>query len=152
MSYRSPFVNVIGSPSNLEALVFFCGPVHSVPCSCFNCVEVVLGSTPSIVSSIPCPMVRSSPLSSYVVVAPAAATFSEALVYSAVTFAASEEALTSSANYSFRFYCASNLATSFYLCIIVSSCAAKSGAHHLGGHEASTVKTMSSIVMNGRLI
>jgi len=75
MSYRSSSMSVRVSPYNLAALVSFCGPVCSVPHNHFNCVEVVLGSVPSTVSSVPCPVVKSSPFSSYVVVALAVTVF-----------------------------------------------------------------------------
>lgn len=155
MSYRSPFVNVIGSPSSLEALVFIHGPIHSVPCARFSCVDVVLAFTPSVMYFVPCPMVNSRPLSSCVMVAlvaGATAALPTALVYSAMTFATSREALTSSANCSLCFYCASSLVASFYFCITISSRATISGARHSGGHESSTTKTTSSIAMKGSLV
>lgn len=152
MSYRSPSVSVISSPSNFEALVIFGGLVHFVPCAHFNCVEVALGSVPSSISSILCLVVKSEPLSSCVMVAPATTVFSVALVCSAVAFPASRETLTSSTSYSFRFYCASSLAASFCICIATSSSTARSAACHFGGHESSTVKTTSSITMNKSLV
>jgi len=145
MLYRSPSVSAIGSPSNLEAFVFFRGPICSILHSCLNCVGVVLGSTPSAVSFIPCPMVRSSRLSSYVMVAPAAALFSAA-------FTTAREALTSSMSCLFRFCYASSLVASFYLCITTSSHATRFEVCHLGGHESSTTKVVSSIAMNESLV
>lgn len=151
-SYRSPSVSVIGSPSSLEALVFFWGPVRSVLRGHFSCVDVVLGSMPSTMSSVPYPVVRFGPLSSCVMVAPvsgATATFSVALVCSVAAFTASREALISLVNCSLCFYCASSLVASLCFCIIVSSRTARSRACHLGVHELRTTNIASSIVMKG---
>lgn len=152
MSYRSPSISVIGSPSNFEALVFFHGPIHSVLRSRFNYVEVVLGSGPSAVSFIPCLVARSGPLSSCVMVAPATTIFSMAMVCSMAAFTTSWEALTSSASYSFCFCCASSLTASFCLCIAASSHAARSRLCHLHGHESSTANTTSLIAVNSSLV
>ena len=76
MSYRSPSINVIGSPSNLEALVFFRGPMCSGTRSCFNYVKVVLGSVPSVVAPVPYSAIMSGRLSSCVIVAPPTVVFS----------------------------------------------------------------------------
>ena len=107
MSHRSPSVSVIGSLSSLEALVFFCGPTHSISRDRFNCVEGMLGSVPFAVSSVPCPMVKSRPPSSHVMVAPVSyvvAACLAPLVYFAMVFTALQKALTSSANSSLHFY------------------------------------------------
>ena len=155
MSYRAPSVSVMVSPSNLEALVFFRGPICSIPHIRFSCAGVVLGSAPSTVLSIPYLVVKSGPLSTCVMVASMAnvtATFSAALVWFAVAFTTSREAVTSLANYSLRFCCASSLVESFYFCIVVSLCTTISKARHSGGHESSIAKTASSIAMKGILV
>ena len=112
----------------------------------FNCVKVVLGSRPSIVASIPCSVVMSGRLSSYVVVALAA------VIYSVVAFATSRDARTYAASYSFRFCWASRLATTFCFCIFVSSRTTTYGVRHSGGHVSITEKTTSSMAMKGSVV
>ncbi len=145
--------------SSLEALAFFCGPDLFVTRGHFRCVDIVLGFAPSVVSSSPCPMDKFGPPSSCVVVYPIScvtAALSTTFAFSAVALTAMREPLTSATNYSLHFCWANwlicSLVASFYFCVVVLSCSARSGARHSGGHDSSKERMASSIVMKGSLV
>jgi len=98
---------VIGSLSNLDALVFFSDLDRFVVRCRFKGEQVVLGSIPSITLSISSFMVTFDPLSSSIVAAPLDVAFSM------VGFPGT-------------------LAATFYFWIAVSSCPTTSGPHHSG--------------------
>ncbi len=145
--------------ANLDALTFFRGPDISMMSSLFNWVEVVPGSAPSSVSSASYPIDKSWSSSSYVVVAPvtcAATIYSTAFSCFTAALATSRKTLTSAATFSLRLFSANfvtcNLASSFCFCATVPSISAKSGVCHVGGHDCSTEKIASSMVMKGSLV
>lgn len=145
--------------SSLEALAFFRGLDLSIMHIIFNCVDVVLGSAPSAMSSTPCPTNKFRPSSPYVVVAPVAcatATLLVALSFSVATFLSSQVALTSMANCSLclcwanLFIC--SLVASFCFCVAILSYSAIFGVRHSRGHDSSMMKMASSIALKGSLV
>lgn len=100
---------MIGSPSSLDALVFFNGPVCFVACNHFKCADMVLGSAPFGILSILGLVVTFGPLSSSMIMTPPPSAFY------AAAFTASGDARTSSNSYSLNLCCARNFATTFCL-------------------------------------
>ena len=155
MSSRSPSVNVISSMSNLEALAFFHGPDLFVMRGRFSCVDVMLGSAPSIMSFAPCLVDKFRPPSSCIVLAPVAyaiVALSMAFTYSVAIFVTLQVTFTSMANCSLCFCWTSSLVASFCFCVVVLSYSARFRTRHLGGHDSSMEKMESSITMKGSLV
>jgi len=120
-------VNVIGSPSNLDALEFFYDLDRSVARDHFKGEQVVLGFAPSITLSISGSVVMFEPLSSSIIATHLVVTLSVVGLLGTLVVA---------------------------LCfwIVVSSCPTTSNPCHSGGQLTSNVKTMSSMVMKGSMV